>query len=475
MVELIGPDYLESPTAPPARPTPKPSSPTTSTASRTRAKTTPRKRAATLALLKRLKAAGVPIDALGIQSHISRRQETWGKGPARAHRRRTALGLEVYLTELDVNDDAVENNDIAASTDRRRRLSRLPLRRPGEQSRQGRSYLGPDRRPHLAQRHQKPQGRSSPTARRGRCLSTPSTSPRPHSSPCATPSTKRRTGKAFQRAALISPRRFSSHNSSREETSIAMTLTRRDFTRLSALGLAARFAPALNAQSAATQNRLRRHRPRPHCRPFHARRPAHHQLRHHRTGQRPSRQGRPHRRAIRRPAAPSTTTKTSTRSSTTPPSTPSMSRCPTPCMPSTPFAPPRPASMCSAKSRCATNVAECRVHDRRLQRGQRQAHDRLPLPLRAHQPQGRSSSFATARSARSRPSKAPSASTSTPGRLAHQQETRRRRPALRRRHLLLNACRYLTGEEPVDIAAYRLHHRPRRPLRRQWKRTSPGP
>jgi predicted dehydrogenase len=34
----------------------------------------------------------------------------------------------------------------------------------------------------------------------------------------------------------------------------------------------------------------------------------------------------------------------------------------------------------------------------------------------------------------------------------------------------LNACRYLTGEEPADISAYRLNHRPRRPLRRSRRK-----
>ena len=39
----------------------------------------------------------------------------------------------------------------------------------------------------------------------------------------------------------------------------------------------------------------------------------------------------------------------------------------------------------------------------------------------------------------------------------------------------LNACRYLTGEEPAAHRRLRLHHRPRRPLRTKSKRTSPGP
>ncbi len=66
------------------------------------------KRAATLDLLKRLKAANVPIHALGIQSHISAGNgQIWGKGLRDLIAGAEALGLDVYLTELDVNDDAV--------------------------------------------------------------------------------------------------------------------------------------------------------------------------------------------------------------------------------------------------------------------------------------------------------------------------------------------------------------------------------
>ena len=73
------------------------------------------KRAATLDLLKRLKAANVPIDALGIQSHISAGSgQTWGKGLRDLIGQAQSMGLEVYLTELDVNDDAVPGDDTAA-------------------------------------------------------------------------------------------------------------------------------------------------------------------------------------------------------------------------------------------------------------------------------------------------------------------------------------------------------------------------
>jgi len=71
------------------------------------------KRAATLDLLKRLKAANVPIHALGIQAHINV-GESWGKGLRELIDGAGALGLEVYLTELDVNDKNVKETDLAA-------------------------------------------------------------------------------------------------------------------------------------------------------------------------------------------------------------------------------------------------------------------------------------------------------------------------------------------------------------------------
>ncbi len=74
-----------------------------------------KKRAATLALLKRFKANGTPIDALGIQSHIhAGTGETYGQGMRELISGAQELGLDVYLTEFDVNDDGVQDDDPAA-------------------------------------------------------------------------------------------------------------------------------------------------------------------------------------------------------------------------------------------------------------------------------------------------------------------------------------------------------------------------
>jgi endo-1,4-beta-xylanase len=73
-----------------------------------------KKRAATLALLKRLKAAGAPVDALGIQSHIPAGTDaTYGRGLREVIDAAQGMGLEVYLTELDVTDDDVQDAEVA--------------------------------------------------------------------------------------------------------------------------------------------------------------------------------------------------------------------------------------------------------------------------------------------------------------------------------------------------------------------------
>jgi endo-1,4-beta-xylanase len=70
------------------------------------------KRAATIGLLRRMKAAGTPLDALGIQSHLhAGGTESYGKGLRDLIKEAQALGLQVFITELDVKDDALEADD----------------------------------------------------------------------------------------------------------------------------------------------------------------------------------------------------------------------------------------------------------------------------------------------------------------------------------------------------------------------------
>lgn len=72
-----------------------------------------KKRAAVFALLRRMKADNVPIDALGIQSHIAAGKDDFSTGVRELLDGAKALGLQVFITELDVNDDAVATNDTA--------------------------------------------------------------------------------------------------------------------------------------------------------------------------------------------------------------------------------------------------------------------------------------------------------------------------------------------------------------------------
>ncbi len=66
------------------------------------------KRGTMLDLLERLKAAGVPIDALAIQGHLEgARHPAFGAGLRRFLADVASLGLEIYVTELDVNDQKV--------------------------------------------------------------------------------------------------------------------------------------------------------------------------------------------------------------------------------------------------------------------------------------------------------------------------------------------------------------------------------
>jgi len=63
------------------------------------------KRKAVLALLRSLKERGVPVDALGVQSHISAGPDfVYGSGLAGLLAEVRKMGMRVLITELDVND-----------------------------------------------------------------------------------------------------------------------------------------------------------------------------------------------------------------------------------------------------------------------------------------------------------------------------------------------------------------------------------
>ncbi len=129
-----------------------------------------------------------PLDALGIQSHIHAGAEpaSFSQGLRELIGGARSLGLQVFITELDVNDDAVETSD----TDQRDRIVaevyRSYLNTALEAPRgQSRPHLGSHRQEHLAQRrHKVSQAPPRPPAA-ARFPSTPTTLPRRPSSPCA--------------------------------------------------------------------------------------------------------------------------------------------------------------------------------------------------------------------------------------------------------------------------------------------------
>lgn len=72
------------------------------------------RRAAILELLRGMQQRGVPLDAVGIQSHLKAASPfTVGAGLRNYIAAIGAMGLDVYLTELDVNEDDIASNDMA--------------------------------------------------------------------------------------------------------------------------------------------------------------------------------------------------------------------------------------------------------------------------------------------------------------------------------------------------------------------------
>ena len=72
------------------------------------------RRAMILQVIRRLKAANAPLDAVGIQAHIKAGYPyAIGKGVREFMASAREMGLQVYLTELDVNEDDLPYNDVA--------------------------------------------------------------------------------------------------------------------------------------------------------------------------------------------------------------------------------------------------------------------------------------------------------------------------------------------------------------------------
>jgi endo-1,4-beta-xylanase len=65
-------------------------------------------------LLRGMQARNVPLDAVGIQSHIKAASKfTIGKGLADFLESIRQMRLQIFLTEMDVNEDDIVSDDIA--------------------------------------------------------------------------------------------------------------------------------------------------------------------------------------------------------------------------------------------------------------------------------------------------------------------------------------------------------------------------
>lgn len=101
-LEMIGPEYIELAFRTAAEADPQAKLTYNDYGIETEAPDEAAKREQVLALLKRLKANGVPIGALGVQSHLHAAGEQPGAGLREFLKEVAALGLEVYITEMDV-------------------------------------------------------------------------------------------------------------------------------------------------------------------------------------------------------------------------------------------------------------------------------------------------------------------------------------------------------------------------------------
>ncbi|HTD53878.1 MAG TPA: endo-1,4-beta-xylanase, partial [Silvibacterium sp.] len=69
------------------------------------------KREAVLGLVRGMKKRGVPIDAVGVQSHLKTQDPAPGKGLRDFVRELRRMNLRVFVTELDVDEKKLEGSD----------------------------------------------------------------------------------------------------------------------------------------------------------------------------------------------------------------------------------------------------------------------------------------------------------------------------------------------------------------------------
>ena len=110
-LELLGPDYIEIAFRAAAKADPKAVLVYNDYGLEYDTPADEAKRVAVLKLLKQLKSRGVPIQALGIQSHLEAHETRFNPQKFRAFLKQVAaLGLKIMITELDVSDQKLPEN-----------------------------------------------------------------------------------------------------------------------------------------------------------------------------------------------------------------------------------------------------------------------------------------------------------------------------------------------------------------------------
>lgn len=115
-LDLIGPDYIELAFTTAAKADPKAKLTYNDYDIELDTPEQTAKRGQVLMLVRRLHARGVPIGALGIQSHLQATGPQPGAGLISLIREVAKMGLEVYVTELDVNTRKLEGGDAEQDT-----------------------------------------------------------------------------------------------------------------------------------------------------------------------------------------------------------------------------------------------------------------------------------------------------------------------------------------------------------------------
>ncbi|MGO8758871.1 MAG: endo-1,4-beta-xylanase [Terracidiphilus sp.] len=107
-LELIGPEYIEMAFRAAAEADPQAKLAYNDFAIETDSKRDAKKREMVLALLQRLKGSGVPIQVVGVQSHLWPARGEAGRGLQEFIREAAKMGLEVHISELDVSCAALK-------------------------------------------------------------------------------------------------------------------------------------------------------------------------------------------------------------------------------------------------------------------------------------------------------------------------------------------------------------------------------